>query len=75
MHVVVSTLNALNQGGNYDAFSDSSSSPSTKIVEFSQTVSSTTLAQLIVFDVLPGNYYEVTAATGSPGIDLWTETY
>lgn len=75
MHVVVSTLNDISISGNYDVYSDAAASPTTKIVEVSQQTSSVTAAQLIVFDVLPGNYYEVTPASGSPGIDLWLETY
>jgi len=75
MHVVISTLNATSTGGNYDAYSDAANPPLTKIVEVSQVISAITQAQLLVFDVLPGNYYEVTAAGGSPGIDLWLETY
>lgn len=75
MHVALSTLNATSTSGNYDVYSDSSSSPSTKIVEVSQQNLGQVIAIEIVFQVLPGNYYKVTAASGSPGIDLWTETY
>ena len=73
MFVSVSTLNAVSVGGNYDVYSDGSNPPTTKIVEVSQQVYGNVLAIQICFWVLPGNYYEVTAASGSPGIDIWTE--
>ena len=73
MFVSICTLNAQSQGGNYDVYSDSNSTPSTKIVEVSQQVYANTLALQFTFWVLPGNYYQVVAASGSPGIDTWTE--